>query len=68
MGKPKSVLIQNGNEIIQELCVFNNRSLLEYAIKLGPNHYYMISKKRFDNIITESRANGYDVYDYTTFD
>ena len=68
MGKPKSVIIQNGSKVIKELCVFNKGNFLEYAIKLGPNHYYVISKERFDNIITEARANGYDVYDYTTFD
>lgn len=68
MCKPKHVTIQDGGKVIKELALFWNGHSSRYGIKIGHNHYRMITRKRFYEIINDAREKGYDVYDYTDFD
>lgn len=66
----RSIFIQDAHNIVKELVVFNTVPT-QYAIKrpgmYGGHYYQMISEQKFLAIIHTAIANGFDVFDYTTF-
>ena len=66
----KSILIQNGYEVVMELVVIGNMSPAQYGIKrkAGKGHVVtIITFDEFNAIIENARKNGYDVFDFTNF-
>lgn len=62
----KSILIQNGYEVVMELVVIGNMSPAQYGIKRKAGVQF-ISADEFNSILEDARAKGYDVFDYTNF-
>lgn len=66
----KSILIQNGYEVIKELVVIGKISPCQYGIKVKAGNGYvvqLITIEEFNSIIEDARAKGYDVFDFTDF-
>lgn len=68
MSKPKYVIIQDGDKEIQKIAVTFDGTFTQYAIVLNSNVHFVISPERYNTIVNEARENGYDVFDFTTFD
>ena len=57
----ESIIIENGGKLVMELVISEDT----YAIKMNSGVHRVISGKKFNSIINQARANGYDVFDYT---
>lgn len=68
----RSIIItdSNLNPVKELVVIWDHRIpwLCQFAIKLGERHYLMIYRERFNRIIQFAEANGFLVFDYTTFD
>ena len=62
----KSVLIYDGDRLVMELVVIEDKNGTQFAIKKG-NTRRIISRKEFFMYIDIARYTGHNVFDYTDF-
>lgn len=62
----KSVMIYDGDKLVMELIIIEERNCTMYALKKA-NVRRVISKETFDMYIDIARYVGHTVYDYTDF-